>query len=62
MYFDFVDATRPETFTEDPNDHRELLIRAWYPADGVTGAKPEPFWGKDTKEVGLRLAEYMRSA
>ena len=30
-YFAVVDATRPEVFTEDPNDHRALLVRAWYP-------------------------------
>ena len=59
-YFDFVDETRPESFTDDPKDHRELLVRVWYPAQPVVGAKPEPFWGKDTKEVVQRLAEFMR--
>ncbi|MGH9872813.1 MAG: alpha/beta hydrolase family protein [Pyrinomonadaceae bacterium] len=59
-YFDFVDETRPESFTDDPKDHRELLVRLWYPAQPAAGTKSEPFWGKDTKEVGQRLAEFMR--
>jgi len=59
-YFALVDETRPEAFTEDPKDHRELMMRCWYPAQSVTGAKPEPFWGKDTKEIGSLLAQFMR--
>jgi len=55
-----VDETRPEVFTDDPKDHRELLVRCWYPAQPVAGAKPEPFWGKDTKEIGSLLAQFMR--
>jgi hypothetical protein len=31
-----VDTSRPELFTTDPNDHRELMAQVWYPA------KPEP--------------------
>lgn len=58
-YFDLIDETRPEAFTDDPKDRRELLVRCWYPAQPVTGAKPEPFWGKNTKEIGQRLAEYL---
>jgi predicted dienelactone hydrolase len=59
-YFALVDETRPEVFTDDPKDHRELLIRCWYPARPVPGAMPEPFWGKDTKEIGPLLAQFMR--
>jgi pimeloyl-ACP methyl ester carboxylesterase len=28
-----VDPNRQETYTEDPNDHREVLVQIWYPAD-----------------------------
>ncbi len=59
-YFALVDETRPEVFTDDPKDHRELLVRCWYPAQPVAGAKPEPFWGKETKEIGSLLAQFMR--
>ncbi len=59
-YFSLVDTARPETFTEDPGDHRELLIRVWYPAKPATGAQPEPFWGRETQEIATRMAEFMR--
>lgn len=28
-----VDPNRPETYTDDPNDHREVLVQIWYPAE-----------------------------
>ena len=58
--FALVDEARAEVFTDNPNDKREFLVRVWYPAQPATGAMPEPFWGKDTKDVGQRLAEFMR--
>jgi predicted dienelactone hydrolase len=58
--FALIDETRLEAFTEDPKDHRELLVRVWYPAQPVAGARPEPFWGKDTKEIASLLAQSMR--
>lgn len=27
-----VDSARPETYTEDPSDNRELVVQVWYPA------------------------------
>lgn len=43
-----VDASRQETFTDDPHDKRELMVQAWYPARTPdAGAEPEPFWGND---------------
>jgi hypothetical protein len=30
--YHWVDASRPELFTTDPNDHRELMAQVWYPA------------------------------
>lgn len=30
----FEDEDRLEAITEDPDDHRKLVVRAWYPADG----------------------------
>ncbi|MEK6322549.1 MAG: hypothetical protein AABN33_12810 [Acidobacteriota bacterium] len=55
-----VDTTRPETFTDDRSDHREVLIRVWYPAKPAPGAQPEPFWGRETQEIATRMAEFMR--
>ena len=42
--FDFVDFTRPELFTADPDDFRELLVRVWYPANPARNAVPQPSW------------------
>lgn len=36
----FIDANRPETFTPDPCDHRELFARVWYPARIPVGGRP----------------------
>lgn len=41
--FHLVDEARAETMTETVDDHRELMIRAWYPADIPVAAAPEPF-------------------
>lgn len=30
--YDWVDETRDETFTDEPGDHRELMVQVWYPA------------------------------
>jgi predicted dienelactone hydrolase len=35
-----IDTDRPETFTPDPNDHREVCARVWYPAKMPVGGKP----------------------
>lgn len=37
-----VDRTRPETYTPAPDDHRELMVRVWYPARIESGARPAP--------------------
>src|SRR5262245_55207386 len=36
--FYWVDASRPEKMTDDPNDSRELMVTLWYPAEAATGA------------------------
>ncbi|MEO8449157.1 MAG: hypothetical protein ABI647_05165 [Gemmatimonadota bacterium] len=45
--YDWVDSTRLEGHTPDPNDYREILVQAWYPVDsGATGGRvpyhPDP--------------------
>jgi P pilus assembly chaperone PapD len=37
-----VDDTRPEIFTPNPDDHREFLVRIWYPAQVKPGEKAAP--------------------
>ncbi|MGD9394889.1 MAG: hypothetical protein PVJ05_00490 [Candidatus Thorarchaeota archaeon] len=41
--FELTDDTRTETFTTDPEDHRRILIRAWYPSDSVAGHRMAPY-------------------
>jgi predicted dienelactone hydrolase len=44
--FSFVDSTRPETFTPDLNDFREVAFRIWYPALKTSCTKRVPYLEK----------------
>ncbi|HQO35922.1 MAG TPA: hypothetical protein PLG59_14760, partial [bacterium] len=35
-----IDESRGETFTDDPNDKRELMVQVWYPANPPEGQSP----------------------
>ena len=37
---------RPEVLSEDPGDSREILVRAWYPAERRRGDEAEPYFTK----------------
>src|SRR4051794_9692697 len=37
VVFRWTDPTRPEAFTADPSDRRQVIAQAWYPADTTTG-------------------------
>ncbi len=41
--YHWVDASRPEVFTADPNDHRELIVQVWYPARADRSAPGAPY-------------------
>lgn len=41
-----IDSSRPEAFTDDPDDRREFMVRVWYPAEPAKGSKPIPYWEK----------------
>ncbi len=41
--FELTDDTRNETFTTDPDDHRRILIKAWYPSDDIDGYRMAPY-------------------
>jgi hypothetical protein len=43
LTYHWVDAGRPEVFTADPNDHRELIVRVWYPAQPSPSAPRAPY-------------------
>src|SRR4029079_9856043 len=35
--FHRIDASRPETFTAESTDHRQVLFHIWYPAEAIGG-------------------------
>ena len=37
------DTSRTEVYTEDPEDHRELMVEIWYPAAPAPDAEPVPY-------------------
>jgi hypothetical protein len=40
----WLDEMRDELNTDDPNDHRELVVRIWYPAEPAADAAPAPYF------------------
>ena len=51
--FRWVDTSRPEVLTDDPNDFREVMASVWYPAESGTGIKAEYFPGLSTVSNAL---------
>jgi hypothetical protein len=41
--YHWVDADRPEVFTADPDDRRELMVQLWYPAPPDPAAPRAPY-------------------
>ena len=41
--YHWVDADRPEAFTADPDDRRELMVQLWYPAPPDPAAPRAPY-------------------
>jgi len=55
--FELTDNSRNETFTEIPNDHRRILLRAWYPTDDVTGYTMAPYvYAQDQFGIGIQIS------
>jgi predicted dienelactone hydrolase len=46
--YHWIDTSRPELFTPDPNDHREIAAQIWYPARNEPLAPRAPYIGADT--------------
>jgi len=42
-YLSFTDQNRPEIFTSDPTDNREITVKVWYPAEPLEDAKLAPY-------------------
>jgi predicted dienelactone hydrolase len=43
LIYHWVDSDRPEIFTVDPDDHRELMVQIWYPAKGDSASPRAPY-------------------
>ena len=43
LTYHWVDADRPEVFTADPDDRRELMVQVWYPAKGDPSSPRAPY-------------------
>ncbi len=55
VIYHWVDTSRPELFTTDPNDHRELMVQVWYPAKDEPSA-PRALYILDADAVTPALA------
>jgi predicted dienelactone hydrolase len=42
--FEFVDQARSEVYPPNTTSHRDLIVQVWYPAEALSGAKPQPYW------------------
>src|SRR5215208_3695253 len=49
----WVDTSRPEVMTDDPDDFREVMAFIWYPAEPGTGIKSPYFPGLSTVSKAL---------
>ena len=52
--YHWVDAARPEVFTADPADRREVMVQIWYPARGSRAAPRAP-WVEDADALAPAL-------
>jgi len=52
-----IDTSRPEIFTDDPDDKREFMVRIWYPAELSPGAKPIPYWERANIVGSVRIKD-----
>ncbi len=43
LTYHWMDAARPEVFSADPNDRRELMVQIWYPAKGDPSSPHAPY-------------------
>lgn len=56
LTYHWMDKSRPELFTKDPNDYREIIAQIWYPTQEKTTTAGSPYV-PDAKDV---IPEMMR--
>ena len=62
VWLSFKDPSRPETFTADPEDHREVAVRLWYPAAVGMSDERCPYAERGTMPAEQGLSEEAREA
>ena len=55
LTYHWVDADRPEIFTADPTDRRELMVQIWYPAKATPSSARAPYV-RDAHALAAALA------
>jgi predicted dienelactone hydrolase len=55
-YFYWVDKSRPDTYTSDPDDCREVSVQIWYPAELTGDEDPIRYM---RKEAGRAFAKFL---
>ena len=60
LTYDWVDTTRLEIFTADPNDHRALMVQVWYPARALPAA-PRAAYLPDAEAVTPAMANMLHA-
>src|SRR5215217_8268289 len=58
LTYHWKDADRPEVFTADPDDRRELMVQIWYPAKGDPSSPRAP-WVQDADALAADLARVL---
>lgn len=56
--YHWVDLDRLELFSPEPDDHRELMVQIWYPAEDRRSSPRAPYM-PDAAEVGPVLAGFL---
>ena len=55
LNYHWVDTSRAEIFTTDPNARRQLMVQIWYPAQGKPSSQRAPYV-HDDDTLSLALA------
>ncbi|MBH5320927.1 hypothetical protein I6N90_24380 [Paenibacillus sp. GSMTC-2017] len=56
--FHFTDASREETFTDEKEDQRELMVQLWYPAQNTEAMKVMPVFPNEKDVFKTFVAAY----
>jgi hypothetical protein len=51
QYYYWADPNRPDDYTSDPGDFREVSVQVWYPAELSGGEKPNRYMSREAARV-----------